>query len=120
MGTLISTVTIVPHVIHTLQTKKPGGSPLAWALGAIGSTVWLAYGIASGDLLVGAPGLVTVPCGLFLAASSARAALAARRVGRVISIVPEPRAPLPLDAAGDLEPVRGLDTLEPAQVPAIA
>jgi hypothetical protein len=93
VGTLISTVTIVPHVLHALRTRKPGGSPLAWALGAIGSVVWLAYGIASGDFIVGAPGLITIPCGVFLAVSSTRAALAARRpadVRQVISIAPEP------------------------------
>jgi len=146
LGTLISTVTILPHVAQTLQTKKAGGSPLAWAMGVTGSTVWLAYGIASGDFLVGAPGLITIPCGLFLVASSRRAARAASRPGvrPAISIVPEPRAELPyplparpadavvhamtdtgtiravriIEDVPDLEPVHGLD--EAALASAIA
>jgi uncharacterized protein with PQ loop repeat len=72
LGTLVSTITIVPHVIHALRTKQPGGSPLAWVMGVTGSTIWFVYGIASGDLLVGAPGLITIPCGLLLALWSLR------------------------------------------------
>src|SRR3954469_20797218 len=72
LGTLVSTITIVPHVLRAWHTKRPGGSPLAWVMGATGSTIWFLYGIASGDLLVGAPGLVTVPCGLLLAVWSVR------------------------------------------------
>jgi uncharacterized protein with PQ loop repeat len=72
LGTLVSTITIVPHVLRAWHTKRPGGSPLAWVMGATGSTIWFVYGIASGDLLVGAPGLVTIPCGLLLAVWSLR------------------------------------------------
>lgn len=100
LGTLISTITIVPHVLHALRTKTPGGSPLAWGMGVAGSAVWLVYGIASHDLLVGAPGVVTVPCGLFLAASSTRAALVGRRPVAVASLEPEVYA----DGALDPEP----------------
>jgi uncharacterized protein with PQ loop repeat len=72
LGTLVSTITIVPHVVHAMRTRQPGGSPLAWVMGVTGSTIWSFYGIASGDLLVGAPGLVTIPCGLLLAIWSLR------------------------------------------------
>lgn len=74
LGTLVSTITIVPHVVHAMRTRRPGGSPVAWVLGVTGSTIWFAYGVASGDLLVGAPGLVTIPCGLLLAIWSVRGA----------------------------------------------
>lgn len=67
LGTLVSTTTIVPHVIHAMRTRRPGGSPVAWVMGVTGSTIWLLYGLTSGDVLVGAPGLVTIPCGLLLA-----------------------------------------------------
>lgn len=72
LGTLISTITIIPHVIHAVRTKQPSGSPVAWALGAAGSSIWAVYGVVSGDLLVGAPGLITIPCGLMLATWSLR------------------------------------------------
>ena len=54
VGTLVSTITIIPHVLHATRTKQPGGSPLAWVMGTAGSTIWLLYGLASGDLLVAA------------------------------------------------------------------
>jgi len=72
LGTLVSTITILPHVVHATRTKQPGGSPLAWVMGVTGSTIWLVYGVAAGDLLVAAPGLVTIPCGLLLAIWSLR------------------------------------------------
>lgn len=71
-GTLISTVTVLPHLIRALRTKTPGGSPLAWGLGALGGAVWGAYGFASGDLLVAAPGVITIPAGTVLAVWSLR------------------------------------------------
>lgn len=72
VGTLVSTITIVPHVLHATRNKQPSGSPLAWVMGTAGSTIWLLYGLAAGDLLVAAPGLVTIPCGLLLAIWSLR------------------------------------------------
>jgi hypothetical protein len=72
LGTLVSTITIVPHVLQAMRTRKPGGSSTAWVLGVAGSTIWALYGVVSGDLLVGAPGLVTIPCGLLLAIWSLR------------------------------------------------
>lgn len=97
LGTLVSTITIVPHVAHAMRTRKPGGSPLAWVLGVTGSTIWLVYGIASGDLLVAAPGLVTVPCGLLLAIWSLRS-------GRGGPAGP-PAAPVALEVGLAAEPV---------------
>ena len=97
LGTLVSTITIVPHVLRAWHTKRPGGSPLAWVMGATGSTIWFVYGLASGDLLVGAPGLVTIPCGLLLAAWSLR------RDGHEQPVVP------PTDAAAVYVPDEWLD-----------
>jgi hypothetical protein len=87
LGTLVSTTTIVPHVLRGMRTKQPGGSPLAWSLGVAGSTIWLVYGIVAGDFLVGAPGLITIPCGLLLAVWSMRAAVVAESVAESVTEV---------------------------------
>jgi hypothetical protein len=103
LGTTLSAVTIVPHLMHAVRTRKPAGSPLAWALGAVCSVVWFAYGVVDRDLLVAAPGLVTIPIGVVLASWAFREARAAAAVPPMV-IVPawEP----PVDA------VRNGDTLE--------
>lgn len=67
LGTVLSTVAMLPHLTQALRTREPAGSPVAWALGAACSMVWFAYGLATHDLLVAAPGLVTIPVGLMLA-----------------------------------------------------
>ena len=71
VGTVLSTVTMLPHLTHALRTRKPHGSAFAWVVGAVASTAWFVYGIGIGDLLVAAPGFVTIPVGFFLAAWSA-------------------------------------------------
>jgi uncharacterized protein with PQ loop repeat len=72
LGTVLSTVTMLPHLTHAVRTRKPHGSAFAWLIGAVASTVWFVYGVGIGDLLMAAPGLVTVPVGFFLAIWSAR------------------------------------------------
>ena len=67
VGTTLSTVSIIPHVVHTFRTKKPGGSAVAWTMGVTSSTTWFVYGLTSGDFMAGAAGIVTIPCGLLLA-----------------------------------------------------
>ncbi|WP_300683289.1 hypothetical protein [Nocardioides sp.] len=101
-GTLFSTITILPHVVRAIRTKKPGGSPLAWAMGATGAVVWLAYGIASGDPLVGAPGVVTIPAGVLLTIWSSREG-ATRAAPITIAALPV-GAPLPVPAAAASTP----------------
>ncbi|SFC83891.1 Uncharacterized conserved protein, contains PQ loop repeat [Nocardioides terrae] len=90
LGTLVSTITILPHVRHATRTKQPGGSPVAWVMGVTGSTIWLVYGVASGDLLVAAPGLVTIPCGALLAIWSLRGRRDAQVEQTVESVEPAP------------------------------
>ncbi len=104
---MLSTIAIVPHLLHAVRMRKPSGSPFAWGLGAVCSTVWFAYGLVDGDLLVAAPGLVTIPVGLLLAAWSHR-----ERVADVVlpaMVVLPPWEP-PLDA------VRNGDTIEMPRV----
>jgi uncharacterized protein with PQ loop repeat len=72
LGTLLSTVTMLPHLAHAVRTRKPHGSAFAWTVGAVASTAWFLYGVGIGDLLVAAPGFVTIPIGFFLAVWSAR------------------------------------------------
>ena len=93
LGTLFSTITILPHLARAIRTRRPGGSPLAWAMGAAGSVVWLTYGIASGDLLVGAPGFVTIPAGVLLTIWSSREARP------VVVAVPDPVTVHPIEEA---------------------
>lgn len=89
---------MVPHLTHAVRTRKPAGSPLAWALTAVCSTVWFAYGLAGGDLLVAAPGLVTIPIGCVLAAWTRR-----ERAGSLppMVIVPPWEPPVEACRAGD-------------------
>jgi len=66
LGTVLSTLTLIPHVVQAIRSGRPGGSPSGWMLSFGGSTVWGIYGLVEHDLLVAAPGLVTIPCGLLL------------------------------------------------------
>lgn len=87
LGTLFSTITLIPHVAHAVRSGVPGGSPMGWTLSFGGSTVWGVYGIVAHDIPVAAPGLVTVPCGLLLAVWSIRNRL---RPGVEIPVVEAP------------------------------
>ena len=99
---MLSAVTVVPHLTHAVRSRKPSGSPLAWALGVVCSTVWFVYGVVARDPLVAAPGLVTIPVGAVLAAWAHREA----RRGAVPPMVIVPAWEPPADA------VRNGDTLE--------
>jgi hypothetical protein len=59
---------MLPHLMYAVRTRRPSGSAFAWALGGITASVWVGYGFAIGDVLVAAPGLVTVPANFILAA----------------------------------------------------
>ena len=118
VGTLLSTVTMLPHLTHALRTRKPHGSAFAWAVGAVASTAWFVYGIGIGDLLVAAPGFVTIPVGFFLAAWSAREE---RKVAPlqlvndepgVVAFMPEQSSSLALVPDWDLALASAGDTLE--------
>jgi hypothetical protein len=67
LGTLLSTLSLLPHLFDAIRNRRPAGSPLAWSFGAVSSGVWFVYGLAVGDVLVAAPGFVTIPVGLGLA-----------------------------------------------------
>jgi hypothetical protein len=59
---------MLPHLATAVREGRPAGSSFAWGLTAAQSTVWMFYGLASGDLLVAAPCFVTVPAGVSLTA----------------------------------------------------
>ncbi|WP_148573530.1 hypothetical protein [Nocardioides caldifontis] len=83
-------MTMLPHLMHAVRTRKPHGSAFAWLVGAVASTTWFVYGLGIGDLLVAAPGFVTVPIGFFLAAWAAREE---RRLEELpLAVVPEQAA----------------------------
>lgn len=98
MGTVLSTVTILPHVWHALRNHRPGGSTLAWALGAAGSAVWMVYGLIEGDVVMASPGIVTVPCGLLLSIWSAREQAADQRRAAALRLHPARGVPAYLQA----------------------
>lgn len=100
LGTALSAVTIVPHLLHAVRTRKPSGSWLAWALGVVCSTVWVLYGLLARDLLVAAPGLVTIPVGVVLAAWARRETAVADSVPPMV-IVPPWEPPVDACRAGD-------------------
>ncbi|NYD42239.1 hypothetical protein [Nocardioides panaciterrulae] len=100
LGTLLSTVAIVPHLLLAVRMRKPSGSPFAWSLGAVCSAVWFAYGLVDGDFLVAAPGLVTIPVGLLLAAWSHREQEAPAALPAMV-VLPPWEPPLDVVRAGD-------------------
>lgn len=107
LGTALSAITIVPHLLHAVRTRKPSGSWLAWALGVVCSTVWVAYGVLARDLLVAAPGLVTIPVGVVLAAWARRERVVAEPLPPMVILPPwEP----------PIESCRNGDTLEMPRV----
>ena len=108
LGTLLSTVTMLPHLTHALRTRKPHGSSFAWTVGAVASTAWFVYGVGIGDLLVAAPGFVTVPIGFFLAVWSARE----ERRGASLELVPDEPSPVVFVQEWALARASAGDTLE--------
>jgi uncharacterized protein with PQ loop repeat len=87
LGTLLSTISMLPHLIHAIRNRRPAGTAFAWSLGAVTAGVWFVYGFAIGDVLVAAPGFVTVPVGLGLAVWCAAEARAQDTVAPMV-IVP--------------------------------
>ena len=67
LGTVLSTVVMLPHLTTALRARRPAGTTFTWALSAVTSSVWLVYGFVVGDILMAAPGFVTVPIGVALA-----------------------------------------------------
>ena len=127
LGTVFSTITLVPHVAHAMRSGVPGGSPMGWTLSFGGSTVWGVYGVVAHDLLVAAPGLVTIPCGLLLAVWSVRNHL--RRAAEIPvveaplverevlehAIVDSPLVPAASAPAAPVEPAEPIEPVEPVE-----
>lgn len=66
VGNVLATVSIVPHLVEAIRTRKPGGSVAGWLMGAVCGAIWIVYGLMAGTPEVGAPGWVTVPIGFVL------------------------------------------------------
>ena len=66
VGNVLATVSIVPHLIEAVRSRKPGGSVTGWLLGAAGGVIWVVYGLMCGTPEVGAPGWLTVPISVVL------------------------------------------------------
>lgn len=79
-ATVLSTITLIPHVVHAARNRRPGGSTFGWTVGACSSTMWVLYGLAAGDMTVAAPGVITVPAGITLATWCAVHAHRERRI----------------------------------------
>jgi len=62
VGTILSTVSLLPQVVRTWRTRSTGGISAAWLVTAMASmVVWMVYGG-----LIGAPALVLVNVLCFL------------------------------------------------------
>lgn len=107
LGTLVSTISILPHLAHAVRNHKPQGSAFAWLFGAFSSGIWLVYGFAIGDMLIAAPGFITVPAGVFLGAWCHHET---RRTE--FSVVPLPAAYVPDEWDTFLASATAGDTLE--------
>jgi len=119
LGTVLSTLTMLPHLAHAVRTRRPHGSAFAWLVGAVSSTAWFVYGIGTGDLLVAAPGLVTIPVGFFLAAWSAREERRVEQLAQVESLVEAPvESAVVLAPAWDRALASAGDTLEMPRIAA--
>jgi uncharacterized protein with PQ loop repeat len=66
-GNVLSTVAILPHLAQAVRERRPSGSAFGWILGALCGLLWLVYGILTDNMIVGAPGWITVPVGAALA-----------------------------------------------------
>ncbi|MEV1288781.1 hypothetical protein [Micromonospora sp. NPDC049679] len=66
-GNVLSTVAVLPHLTQAIRERRPSGSAFGWTLGALCGLLWLAYGILTDNMIVGAPGWITVPVGAALA-----------------------------------------------------
>lgn len=97
---MLSTIAILPHLVHAVRTRKPSGSCFAWTLGAVCSTVWFAYGVFSRDFLVAAPGFVTIPVGLVLATWAHRERTTVEALPPMV-VLPSWEPPLDVVRAGD-------------------
>ena len=112
LGTVLSTVTMLPHLAHAVRTRKPHGSAFAWMVGAVASTAWFIYGVGIGDLLVAAPGFVTIPIGFFLAAWSAREERRVESLGLVLDAPAESSSSVVFVPEWELARTSAGDTLE--------
>ena len=81
----MSSIVMLPHLAHALRERRPSGTALAWLTGATSSGIWATYGALSGDLAITAPGLVTVPVGVSLAAWCHRVARTEQRAAAEIA-----------------------------------
>jgi uncharacterized protein with PQ loop repeat len=66
VGTCLTTIFMVPHLVAAMRARRPTGTALAWGITALQSSVWTLYGILAQDALVAAPGIVTIPIGVTL------------------------------------------------------
>ena len=109
VATALSTLTLLPHLVHAARTRCPGGSTFGWALGTLSSTVWFAYGLGVGDFAVAAPGFFTIPAGATLAAWCWVTARRQAQVQALVEAVPMEAA---VGFAGDRAKVQGGATME--------
>ncbi|MGV8846501.1 MAG: hypothetical protein ACOH1Y_09270 [Propionicimonas sp.] len=67
VGNILTAVSIVPHLMQAIRTRRPVGSVLGWCLSSASGGFWLAYGLVAHMPEIGAPGWVTVPVSTVLA-----------------------------------------------------
>ncbi|SDZ17649.1 Uncharacterized conserved protein, contains PQ loop repeat [Micromonospora pattaloongensis] len=111
-GNVLSTVAIFPHLAQAIRERRPSGSAFGWSLGALCGLLWLTYGILTQNLIVGAPGWITVPVGAalgFWCWKSER--------GPVMALVAPSLAPAPAPAVAPATPAVVAATPDQAGIP---
>lgn len=87
LGTTLSTVFMLPHLANAIRDRRPAGTAFAWALTTCQSLTWMLYGLADDDVLVAAPGFVTVPIGTALTVWAFAAARGARKASAAAPVI---------------------------------
>jgi hypothetical protein len=90
---------MLPHLANAIRDRRPAGTAFAWALTTCQSLTWMLYGLADNDVLVAAPGFVTVPIGTAL---TVWAFVAARGPRRTTSAAPVLTPASPVEALQEI------------------
>jgi hypothetical protein len=81
LGTLLTTVQMLPHLAAAIRTRTPSGSAIGWTLSMAAAAMWGIDGLVTSNLWLLAPTTVTVPVYSALAIWVWRSTRQSRRSG---------------------------------------